>query len=206
MWGFFFVLSFYNLSVRLHKFIKSSVLLYFLFFFFFFLPCKLAPLFFQQLCRKTEFVKECLFSLQCFNMYLTNLLDLFRCLYADTAWLLFPVNERKTSTHMVFRLKNSLSLQQFWLFSSFKYLISHFYCISSPGKWIQAFYPFSSSLDWGYLFRWEFCWFLFLSIMLGFLLEALVEMSDWCFSCELLCSPWKNHCNTIQWTTSIDEN
>lgn len=99
--------------------------------------------------------------------------------------------KKNTSTHMVFRLKNSLGLQQFWLFSSFKYLISHFYYISSFGKWIQAFYPFSSSLDLVYLFRWDFCWFLFLSIMLEFLLAALIEMLDWCFSCELLCSPWR---------------
>lgn len=99
--------------------------------------------------------------------------------------------KKNTSAHMVFRLKNSLSLQQFSLFSSFKYLISHFYYILSDGKWIQAFYPFSSSLDMGCLFRWDFCWCLFHSIMLGFLLEALVEMLDWCFSCKVLCSPWR---------------
>lgn len=97
--------------------------------------------------------------------------------------------KKNISTPAVFSLKNSLGLQQFWLFSSFKYLNSHFYNISSYGKWIQAFYPFGSSLDLGCLFRCDFCWFLFLSIMLVFLLGALVEMSDGCFFCKLVCRP-----------------
>lgn len=131
-------------------------------------------------------------------MYFTSPLDLCNHLYADIAWLLFPVNERKTHPPLWYLgWKIALGLQQFWLFS-FECLVSHFYYISSLSKWIQAFYPFNSSLNFGYLFRWDFCWFLFRTIMLGFLLEALVEMSDWCFSWKLLCSPWKNHCNTIQ--------
>lgn len=118
-------------------------------------------------------------------MYWTNL-DLFSRLCWHSMTFVSSIWKKNTSTPVVFSLKNSLGLQ-FWLFSSSKYLISHFYCISSHSKWIQAFYPFGSSLDLGYLFRCDFCWFLFLSIMLVFLLKVLVEMSDGCFFYKLVC-------------------
>lgn len=114
----------------------------------------------------------------------TNL-DLFCSLCWHSMTFVSSIWKKNMSTPMVFRLKNSLGLQQFWLFSSFKYLISHFYYISSHGKWIQAFYPFGSSWALGYLFRCDFCWFL--SVMLVFLLEILVEMSDESFFCKLVC-------------------